>query len=245
MKLFNVDRLSASITALITHIQSVKELRKANLGNKQVLLKNLKLSSAGLTITTGTFPAGSTGSVTVRNCDSANTINSFEYHTAMGSVIESTRVYANDTVNFDSVPHSWKVTTTAECNEHYPFYLPPLTVWNTSTSTTATVETIKEGATLYTTAEMWMEVEWADNASFPNYTFTSTRSGKPIVEAGAAGTAGAATWTDSDTVIAAQGKQKLSTGSITPAANGLMSIQIVVAATSVAELWIDPQIRLA
>lgn len=205
------------------------------------VVSNCKLSATPTTVT-GTWPGGS-GYVLLRNCDSADTIYRFEYRNTYGTLLANTSIYAASGASFNSAGVSWQVVTTAACVEGHPFYLPPMSVWNTSTSAqTATVEFVKDGATDLTDREIWLEVSYANSTSFPSSTRGSDRNANPFTAAGVDQPNSATSWTGTGG-FANEDKQTVDVA-FTAAEVGLLTGRVAVAKASTT-LYVDPKLRRA
>lgn len=239
----NSSTLSVSDSDLNTFNAASSAIVDAtNIASNRITLKNLKLST-NTTVKKNTFPFGH-GSITAINCDSADTINSFEYYDRCGTIVENaTNYYTSGGASFNSVPVSWQVVTTSVCDEHNPFVMPTLHRWNTSTSsTTFNVQSIIDSATKLTDAELWLDVGYPSSASFPTGSIATDRTATPITAAGtnqADGTNGS--WTTSGF---ANTTEQYASVTVTPAEVGLVE-GTVRAAKASATFYIDPILRVA
>lgn len=204
-----------------------------------VLLKNLKLHTTP-TLVTGTWPNGD-GSITLRNVDSADTINTFEYHSRLGDLTETASVYATGGASFNAAGIGWQIVTTAACDEGNPFVVPALFLWNTATSAqTATVEIANNSATALTDREIWLELSYPASAAFPNYANDDDRNANPFT-----GTAAnQATSTNGWTGLGGTNTQQKLTVAFTAAEVGLLEGRVAVAKAS-QTLFLDPKLKVA
>lgn len=201
--------------------------------------RNCKLGS-NVTAQTGTWQK-STGSITLINCDSGDTINTFEHHSYTGSLTEDAAIYKDSGASFSGSGVSWKVVTTAACDEHNPFTVPRLYRWNTLTaSTNFKVDFIINSAgTALTDKEIWLEIGYPSSTSTPVGTHTTDRNANPITGSGANQTTSSATWTGATTPT----KQYCDI-TATPAEVGMIQGEIFVCKAS-ATVYIDPQLQIA
>ncbi len=150
-----------------------------SMGRSRIKLENLK-TSATPSLTSGSWPGG-IGYIQLRNVDSGDTINSFEYYNAYGSLIENSSIYLTNGEQFAGANLSWQVTTTSLCSAFTPFQVPLFTIWNTNTSLqVATVELIRDNATPLTDQNAWLGIDFPASASFPNYTYNTDRNAAPF-----------------------------------------------------------------
>jgi len=165
-----------------------------NLVAAQITLTNVRLNATP-TITTGTW-AGGPGFITLRNVDSGNTIDSFEFRNAYGTLTENASIYAASGASFNSAGISWQIVTTSECNESFPFVCPWLRIWNTvTTAQTATVETIRDNATPLTDREIWFDLSYPNSASLPTGTTATDRNANPLTGTAVNQTSSSTSWT--------------------------------------------------
>lgn len=212
----------------------------ANIGNMAFVFENLKLSGTP-GIVDGAWPGG-IGYVLLRNCDSADTINSLEYRNAYGTLTENGSIFAAGGAEFNAAGVSWQVVTTAVCNEFFPFVLPPMSVWNSVTSAqTATVQFVKDGATDLTDREIWLEVSYPASASFPNYTAASDRNANPFTGAAVDQPNSGVSWTGTGG-FTNENKQTVDVA-FTAAEVGLLRSRVSIGKASTT-LYVDPKLRV-
>ena len=223
------------------NVASSSYIEAGSIANAAVIFENLKLSATPSLI--GSAFAGGTGYVLLRNCDSADTINSFEYRNAYGTLTESGSIFAASGAEFNTAGVSWQVVTTAACNEFFPFTLPPLSVWNEVTSAqTATVEIVKDGATDLTDREIWLDISYPATASFPNYTAANDRNANPFTGSAVDQPNSATSWTGTGG-FTNENKQTVDVA-FTAAEVGLLRGRVSVAKASTT-LYVDPKLRVA
>lgn len=204
-----------------------------------ITLKNLKISGTPA-ITSGSFVSDSSY-ILLRNVDSGDTISSFEYRTRLGTLTENTSVYATNGAEFAGAGISWEIATTSVCNEANPFVVPAMFTWNGSTSAqTATVEIARNSATALTDRDIWLELAYADSASFPNYANDNDRNSAPFIGSPANQASSSNGWTG---LGGTNTQQSLDVG-FTAAAEGLVEARVYVGLAS-ATLFVDPRLKVA
>ena len=204
------------------------------------IFRNCKLGS-NVTAYTGSWRRSGTGSVTLINCDSGDTINSFEHYTYTGSLTEDAAIYKDSGASFSGVGVSWKVVTTSACDEHNPFEVPKLYRWNTSTaSTNFKVDFILNSAgTALTDQQAWLEIGYASSTSTPVGTHVTDRNTNPITAAGSNQTTSSATWTG-----ATSPTKQYCDVTATPSEVGMIEGRVFIAKASTT-VYIDPQLQIA
>jgi hypothetical protein len=133
---------------------------------------------------------------------------------------------------------SWKIVTTANCSEHFPFESLPIAIWNdtTGSSVTATVQGIWGGGAVPNNDDIWCDVEYLGSSGSPLASFVN--DGKAdILASNAAQDAGSGTWGGSTT------KFKLNV-SFTPQQKGWILFRVKAAKAS-STFYIDPKITLS
>lgn len=215
----------------------------ANYGMGTAIFKNVSLSS-NTGVKTGTFPTYSSAEIFAMNVDSGDTVNTFEYYNRLGTVTEDTANYfTTGGASFNSTPLSWKVVTTSVCNEYNVLRLPPLTRWNTSTSSCDfNVQTIVDSATDLTDRELWLEVDYASSASLPTGSLGTDRNASPYTGTAVDqdnGTNGS--WTTSGITNTNEQYVKVTA---TPSEVGLLEGRVCIAKASTT-FWLDPVLRVS
>jgi hypothetical protein len=205
-------------------------------------LINCKLNSTPA-IMTGSW-RNSIDSITLINCDSGDTKTVFEYRNRQGTLTENTDNYASNGATMNGTNVSWQIVTTSDCNEQVPFVTPWIHKWGESiASQTQTLEFVHDSATNLDDREIWAEFERVSDANFPLGTLLSIRNSQPFDGTGTDHAAGSATWTLSP-AMTNENKQKLSSGSITPAEKSLLRARVLVGVAS-KTLYLDPSFRIA
>ena len=236
-----IQLLNCNLTALDggTAIVNVAGFTKG--GRLEIV--NSALGS-GMTFTTGSWSSLGRFEVTAINCDSGDTNYKFRYQNRLGTLVESTSVYASDGFEFGGLtPLSWQIVTTSQCNEFEPFVTPWMVRWNDSTSAqTASLEVVHDSATALHDRNLWAEFEYLSNASYPLGTLASARNAQPFDGSSSNWGAGSATWTGTGG-FSNENKQKV-TKAFTAAEKSPLRGRLFVAAAS-KTLYLDPQERLA
>lgn len=207
-----------------------------------IRLQNCKLSSTP-SVSVNAFPTN-ISSLTRINADSSDTAHTLYYKTRLGDLESNTANYASDARKYgdsNGSQVSWKITTTASCNEQEPFITPWLFNWAADTSAiTPSIEIVHDSATNLTDRDIWSEMEYVSSASFPQGSLDSNRNAQPYDGTTADHAAGSATWTLSPS-MSNENKQKLA-HSFTPAEKSTLRARVAVGVAS-KTLYLDPQIR--
>jgi hypothetical protein len=220
----------------------------ANFASTRVTIQNCKTSSTPA-LTTGTWSANGTGNLLVLNADSANTLYVFHYDNAYGTLdAETTDFVTTGGAHFNGSPIAWKVVTKSTASEFAPFILPPLVIWNTTTTAqTSAIEIAQvNGAAALTDRQIWSDLDYPASASFPNGSWQSNRSGQPFVGTGVAHATSTNPWTVPN-IGASPVTQKLQSGTattpatFTAAAVGPIQSKISIGVATLT-LWINPNI---
>lgn len=136
---------------------------------------------------------------------------------------------------------SWKVSTTSNTTNAFPFECFPISIWNltTGSSVTATIELMNDGTTL-TNADINFTAEYLGSGSSPLASFVSSAPANFLASPTNI-TTSSATW--NTTGIGAAVKQKMSV-SFTPQVVGYVRCVIYVAKSS-KTIYIDPLVTLS
>lgn len=167
------------------------------------------------------------------NCDSGATNYRHERLRYAGSqVVETTIVRTGGATN-GTTPISWKIVTTVNSRWTMPFESMPMAIWNDTSGSakTITVEGIWGGGAVPNNDDIWIEVEYPGDASYPQgYYATSTKADN--LAAGGAGSSSAAAWGGSTTAF------KMAV-TITPLMKGPIYVRVHAAKAS-STFYIDP-----
>lgn len=155
-----------------------------------------------------------------------------------GTLTEETTIVRTGGASDGTTPLAWKIVTTANAHWFAPFECPPIAIWNdtTGSAVTATVEGIWGGGAVPNDDEIWCEVEYLGNASFPIASFVND-SKADVLAAAAGQSAGSGTWGGSTT------KFKLNV-TFTPQMKGWIFLRVKAAKAS-STFYIDPKITLS
>lgn len=203
--------------------------------------RNCKMAS-GVTYTTGTFPAYGCAEIIVERTDDADTTYVLEHHNRLGSVTADIAVYADGGAEFEGAGISWKIVTNATCKESDPFVTQLVERYSSSTSSIAVGFRIAhDSATDLNDRNLWPEIEYASDASFPKGTLKSGRNAQPF-------DGSAADWANNtDAWTGTGGFSNLNRQTVeqtfTPAAGSRLKGRLVVGATS-KTLYVDPLLRI-
>ncbi|WP_027167305.1 hypothetical protein [Mesorhizobium sp. WSM3224] len=155
-----------------------------------------------------------------------------------GTQSVETTIVLTGGANDGTTSFSWKIVTTANCSEHFPFESLPIAIWNdtTGSSVTATVQGIWGGGAVPNNDDIWCDVEYLGASGSPLASFVN--DGKAdILASNAAQDAGSGTWGGSTT------KFKLNV-SFTPQQKGWILLRVKAAKAS-STFYIDPKITLS
>lgn len=214
----------------------------ANFRGGDIRFVNCKLSGTP-SLTSGTWQTNAV-SITLINTDSADTKTVFDFRNRLGTILAATSIYADDGAEMGGVNVGWQIVTTADCDEFEPFITPWINRWGNSTSAqTQTIEFVHDSATAMHDRNIWAEFERVSDAGFPLGTLLSVRNALPFDGSSSNWAAGAATWTGTGG-FSNENKQKLSSGSITPAEKSLLRARVFVGVAS-KTLYLDPNLRVA
>ncbi|MES0053426.1 hypothetical protein NKJ66_07350 [Mesorhizobium sp. M0078] len=202
----------------------------------QALLTDCKI---GASVTIGATPtAKGQGGVDYLRIDSGGTNYKHGRIRYEGTETEETTVVLSGGASDGATPISHKIVTTANCSEHFPYESIPIAIWNTTTgsSVNAAVQGIWGGGAVPNNDDIWLEVEYLGDASFPMASFVN--DGKADLLAAAAGqAAGSGTWGGSTT------KFKLD-ASFTAQQVGWIFCRVKAAKAS-STFYIDPKVTLS
>jgi hypothetical protein len=207
-----------------------------NLANRNfnAILKDCKLG-AGVTVM-GSIATPS-HRVDLIRCDSGATNYRTERYRYQGTLTTETTIVRTGGATDGTTPIAWKIITTANPEWQSPFEAYPISIWSETTGSpvTVTVEGTWGGGAVPLTDEVWMDVEYLGNASYPQGSFVTTTKAD-ILATGASLPAGSGGWAGSTTAF------KL-TASVTPQMKGLIKASVKVAKVS-STFYIDPKITL-
>lgn len=196
-----------------------------------ILFENCRLGSS-VAYTTGTTPGQGGLKIRIVNCDSGAT--NYNYHGKFyaGAISsESTIVLLAST--------SRKMVTVANSDIATPLVLDDIVVYNNDTGAakTVTVEIVNDGLTL-TDAEVWAEVEYLGNASYPLSSFNDDKIADELYGTPANQASSTAAWVT--TGLASPVKQKLEV-TFTPQLAGVFKVRVFLARASTT-IYVDPQV---
>jgi len=209
-------------------------------GSSEMVLRNCKLHATP-GIVGGTFTGS--GSVTVINCDSGDTKTVFEYRNLYGTITESTSIYADDGAKFDGAGISWEIVTTADCNDYTPFITPWLHRWSDDTAQiTVEFKVVHDSLTGLNDQNLWSNIEYVSDASFPKGTLVQNRNELPFEAGGVDWDLDSTVWTGTGG-FTDENLQKIS-NTFTPAEKSLIRGRLFVGIAS-KTFYLDPLLRIA
>jgi hypothetical protein len=193
-----------------------------------------KIDSA-VTLTTRP-PARGSGGLDYRRCDSGGTNYKHGKVRFEGTLTEETTIVRTGGASDGTTTISWKIVTTANSNEFYPFESLPILVWNDTvgSSVTATVEC--RAAAIPNDDELWLEVEYLGASGSPLGSFVND-SKADILATAAAQTSSSETWGGSTASF------KLNV-TFTPQQKGWVIVRIKAAKAS-STFYVDPKVTLS
>jgi hypothetical protein len=183
----------------------------------------------------------------VFDCSDGDTHGLFGYYDAFGSIVSDTGTY----LTAGAAGQSWQITTTANCSFGTPFVTPWINLYNSGASaTTYKLELLRNNGTAsaYGDASVWGEFSVKDNSGFTNSDIFTDRQALADWAAGTAGSTsgrtgvGTGSWTIGSSNSPASFIVDSGT-TITQAEAGHIRARVAVGATSVSNLFLDPQIR--
>jgi hypothetical protein len=209
----------------------------------QFILQNCKIAS-GIGYTGGTWPTGSMGEVIVINADDADTKTTFAYYNAQGSLLSTESIYRNSGFSVGSTNVGWQIVTTSACSEQNPFVTPWMTGgFNTTTSAAnADIKIIHDSVTNLHNRNLWSEVRYVSDASFPKGTLADTRNARPLDGTSVDWTTDSDTWTGTGGFANAN-KQRVR-ATFTPAEGSAIEGRLFVGEAS-KTLYLDPQLVMS
>jgi hypothetical protein len=154
-----------------------------------------------------------------------------------GTQTEETTIVRTGGASDGTTTISWKIVTTANCNQYMPYESLPIAIWNDTvgSAVTATVQGIWGGGAVPNNDDIWGEVEYLGSSGSPLASFVN--NGKADSLASNAGlSAGSGTWGGSTT------KFQLAV-TFTPQQKGWLFFRVKAAKAS-STFYIDPKIVL-
>jgi hypothetical protein len=208
----------------------------------KIIWRNVKYSSVPSLL------AGSWSTSAVQwyllNCDSGDTKESFRYYDRLGTIAQSSSVYAISGSTFDSTGISWQVTTTAQCREMEPFVTPWVQRWFTGTSpTVASIEIAYDNVTGLTNRTCWGEFEYVSGSSFPIGAVFSTRNSMPFDASGILFPQSTANWTGTGSFINANSHTV--SGTFTPGEKSVCKARLSFGVSGTRIFYLDPFLKIA
>lgn len=191
-----------------------------------IRLVNCKLhASATITAT----PTVEGPLVSAISANSANNVARSERYHYRGTLTTETTIKRTTGASDGATAYSWKLVTTANAKRDFPLETFEGVVWNDAggASKTLTVHTVTDNVTL-TDAEIWLEVEYLGDVSYPVTTLI-TDANATVLTTAANQASSTETWTT--TGLTTPVKQKLEV-TFTPQMAGLIRWKVKVAKAS-------------
>lgn len=200
---------------------------------------NCKLNASVTVAATPTSSAGNRvyvgGSGSAGNCARNEVYDYRGTQTAETTIVRTSPAGASD----GTTPVSWKVVSTANSKANFPFASLPISIWNTTlSSSTATIQIVNDGVTL-TNADIWVEVEYLGSGSTPIASVVSAGLAD-VLATGTNLTTSTDTWTT--TGLGSPVKQKISV-TFTPGMTGPVRLVVKLARASTT-VYVDPLITI-
>lgn len=134
----------------------------------QLLIEDSKLGF-GVAMTTGTIGNQGCYGIKVHNCDSGSKNYRFYESNYSGTIQQETTTVdnTNPATTTDGTTYSWNIATSANTSFAAPYVSPEIAIYNTSTGSPVTYNIEIAGANTLTNGDIWVEIEYLGNASFP------------------------------------------------------------------------------
>lgn len=208
----------------------------------RIVLRNCKMPASWSGSLLASQSSNAQARVEMYNCDNGNTNYKVLVADYAGSLSVDTAVYQDAGATDGTTRISWKVVTTANSAEvSMPFKTPEIFAYVGSTgSKTATIEILYNSATNLKDDEIWIDVMYMGNASFPTGSFIDDYAGS-IIAAGSDQATSSVTWTGDET--GSWVRQSLS-ATFTVNQVGYIVARVYVAKVSTT-VWIDPKVTVS
>lgn len=195
----------------------------------------LPASWTGSLISTG---MKAVGRFSMYNCDSGDTNYRLWIEDFTGSIKDETTIVKSGGASDGTTPIAWKMTGSASCDEWAcPLFTDNIPLWvDTTTSKTVEIDFIHDGTTNLQNDEVWLEVSYPGDASYPTASFARDKRAN-VLAAPADHASSGATWTT--TGLTNPNKQKLSV-TFTPQNKGVCYVRVALAKAS-QTIYVDPK----
>jgi len=189
--------------------------------------------SGNLVNTTMTLP----GRISMYNCDSGNTNYKLWIEDYAGQIKSETTLVMTNGASDGTRQFSWKMTGNANTSHLVRLASDPMVVWcdTTGSARTVTVDLLHDSATNLADGEVWLEVEYLGNASYPIGSHVTDFKADVLATA-ADQTSSSATWTT--TGMTNPNTQKLSV-TLTPQQKGFFHCRVILAKAS-KTIYVNP-----
>lgn len=211
-----------------------------DVGRYATQLINCKL---GASVTVAATPTThSAPPVDLIGCSSSSNVRRDERYRYQGTLTTETTIKRTAGASDGTTPFSHKIVTTANAKRIFPFESFEGAIWNdtTGSSKTLTVHTVTDNVTL-TDAEIWLEVEYLGDASYPVTSLVTDANATILTTAANQASDSSEAWTT--TGLTTPVKQKLEV-TFTPQMKGLIRFRVKVAKASTT-VYICPQADLS
>jgi hypothetical protein len=164
----------------------------AQTGDGSTIIFRCCKMNAAATMWGGT-PSSASGIFRAINCSSSSANYKYSEKGYYGTIDDSAAVYLTGGATDGTTPTSRLMVSTANSKRTQPLYGPWISHWQDTTgAVTVTVETFVDAAALLKDNEVWLEVMYPSDASFPLSALATDAS--DVLAAGANQPASSATW---------------------------------------------------
>jgi hypothetical protein len=185
--------------------------------------RQCKLPS-GFALTTGSPPSAGGTEVVLVDCHSGDIHYNYAKANSVGTVTQQNSIYADASDGTDSL--GWTMVTNANASFLNPLQCPPISYWNaTLAAMTTTVEVASDNIT-FTNAELWQETLSKISTGSTLGTWEVSDRAANVIATPASQPTSTKTWT---AVPGTPVKQKLVSGSFTPAEVGPIRVAVYLA----------------
>lgn len=200
----------------------------------EAMILNCKLGTGVTILGTGYEPQTK---VWVHNSDSTNTNYRYALFEYDGSIVNENSIVFSGGASDGTTPISWNFTTNTNITFDNPLYSDWIAVNNSLVSGTHTVTVQLTSNAVLTNANMWLELECLQNASFPISTFVTTKV--PLLATPTGLSAGSGSWGGT-----AQTFTYKIQATITPRMAGAIRARVVAAIPS-ATIYVNPTLNVS
>ncbi len=192
---------------------------------------------ASFVVVTGSFTGPGQMYVEAIDCNSSD-VNYYYYKSCYeGTVEASNSIYADASDGTNSI--SWKFTSNSVVSYQHPLVGPPIHYFNKTLSSMQTVVEVVSDNVTYKDTELWQETMAKITSGSPVATWNRADRGA-ITSSGTYQTTSTVSWTGTGGFTSAV-KQKLESGSFTPAEIGQITVLVKLAKAS-STVYVSPKV---